>query len=352
MSDPMLTDILAQPQLLAEALQRHLTPDSAIDQTVHGILEMRPRRMILTGMGSSLFAAYPAYLQLINHGVAAIWVELSELLHYANSHIGSDTLLVVVSQSGETVEAVRLIQEHQPAALLTITNTPGSSLAHAARWVIDTGAGSEGSVATKTYATALLALTILGARLTGTSPRELANALDPAIAAAAEVALTAEAQIAALPDIWLKPGPLTLMGRGPALATALSGGLLLKETAKVPAEAMSSAQFRHGPIEMSGPGHRAIICGAGQTIGFDRKLAAELVTNQSRVLWLGSEDKDAVEMQPKTGLHAIDTILLPETAYPGLYNYIPLQILARAQALAQGITPGAFRFIGKVTVEE
>jgi fructoselysine-6-P-deglycase FrlB-like protein len=181
----ILDDILEQPQLLAQALHAHLAPNGPLDSAVRGALEMRPRRIILTGMGSSLFAAYPAYLRLLQAGLAAIWIELSELLHYAGRQIGPDTLLVVISQSGETVEALRLLEElHPSGSLLAITNNADSTLAGQARWVIATGAGAERSIATKTYTTSLLALTMLAARIAGTTPRELAGLLEPAIAAA------------------------------------------------------------------------------------------------------------------------------------------------------------------------
>ncbi len=344
MTTDILDDILDQPRMLAAALQNHLHPESAIDIAVQGILQMRPRRMILTGMGSSLFAAYPAYLRLLGAGLAAIWIELSELLHYASGQIGPDTLLVVVSQSGETVEALRLLADRRPSgSVLAITNNAESTLAKNAHWVITTGAGPELTVATKTYCAALLALTILAERIVGTTPRELAALLEPAVAAAGTVATAAQEQINNLAPEWFAPGPITLVGRGPALATALSGGLLLKETAKMPAEGMSSAQFRHGPLEISGPGHRAIVCAApGPTLALDQKLAIELQSHGSRVLLIGPPAPNA----------NIETIPLPETGGTSLYALIPLQVFARELAIRQGITPGAFRFIGKVTTDE
>jgi glutamine---fructose-6-phosphate transaminase (isomerizing) len=339
----ILDDILDQPRMLAAALKAHLEPGSPMETAVHGILQMRPRRIILTGMGSSLFASYPAYLRLLGSGAAAIWIDLSELLHYASGQIGPDTLLVIVSQSGETVEALRLLEDRRVAAsVLAVTNASDSTLARSARWVIQSGAGPELTVATKTYSASLLALTILAERLSGASPRELATMLNPAVTAAADICSTVQGQVAALPKEWLCAGPVTLVGRGPALATALSGGLLLKETAKIPAEGMSSAQFRHGPLEISGPGHRAIICtDTGPTHALDLKLAAELRANGSQTLIIGPE------------LPAdIDAVVLPDTGCTGLYALIPLQVLARELAIHQGIAPGSFRFIGKVTTNE
>ena len=337
----ILEDILVQPSLLKDALQQHLTKDSALDVAARGVMEMRPRRIVLTGMGSSLFASYGAYLHLLNVGLGAIWIPLSELLHYAAGQIGPDTLIIVVSQSGETIEALRLLADRRPNAILAVTNNAASTLAKEARWVIPSCAGPEQSVATRTYTCALLALTVLAGRIAGASPRELEGNLSPAIAAAAQVATEAPAQIAALPEFWRSDGPLTIIGRGPSLCTALSAGLLFKETAKLPVEGMSSAQFRHGPLEIAGRGHRVIICTApGPTLALDSRLAAELRHAGSDVLVIGPGEEPAPHM------------LMPESAYAELYTIIPLQLLARECALQRGIMPGSFRYIGKVTTSE
>lgn len=337
----ILDDILIQPALLEAALQQHLTKDCPLDVAARGVMEMRPRRIVLTGMGSSLFASYAAYLHLLNVGLGAIWIPLAELLHYAAGQIGPDTLIIVVSQSGETVEALRLLADRRPNTILAVTNNTESTLAREARWVIPTGAGPELSVATRTYTCSLLALTLLAGRIAGASPRELDANLSPAIAAAAQVAAQAPEQVAALPDIWRGDGPMTIIGRGPSLCTALSGGLIFKETAKFPVEGMSSAQFRHGPLEIAGPGHRAIICTApGPTLALDSRLAAELGHNGSDVLVIGPGEEPAPQ------------IALPESAYTELYAIIPLQLLARECAIQRGLDPGSFRYIGKVTTSE
>ncbi len=148
----------------------------------------------------------------------------------------------------------------------------------------------------------------------------------------------------ALPAAWLAPGPVTLVGRGPSYATALAGALLLKETAKLQAEGLSSAQFRHGPIEIAGPDHRAIVCaGSGPTCRLDARLAAELAAHGSQVLLLGP-----VDAAPE----GVVALALPDVSLPPLVEIVPLQLLARQIALEQGIAPGSFRYGSKVTTAE
>jgi glucosamine--fructose-6-phosphate aminotransferase (isomerizing) len=343
MTTDILADILAQPALLQAAASAHLMPDSALEAAVALARQHAPRRIIFTGMGSSHFAAYPAFLHLFAAGLPAVWVELADLLHYGGK-IGRDTLLVITSQSGETIEARRLLTERViEGPVIAVTNAAESTLARHAQAVILTGAGQEISVATRTYTTAQLALTLLAERIAGADSPQIAREIADTLAASEQVAQESAAQIEALPPVWFEAGPIALVGRGPSLATALSGGLLLKETAKIPAEGMSGAQFRHGPLEIAGPGQRTIICAApGPTLAFDRKMAAELRIYGGSTLLLGPLDPE----------NAGDAIIVPPVAYMPLVAIIPLQMYARELALRHGIAPGSFRYIGKVTATE
>jgi glutamine---fructose-6-phosphate transaminase (isomerizing) len=343
MTIDILPDIVEQPRLLAAAAQAHLAAGSELTAAARTLASFRGRRVLLAGMGSSSFAPYPALLRLQAAGYNVALAELAELLHFGGE-LGEDTLLVVVSQSGETVEAVRLLERRPPAGpLIAVTNTPDSTLGRAATHVVPTLAGDEKTVATRTYTTALLALTLMAELALGEAPEALGERLAPALAATEHAATAGRAAVDALPDVWLQPGPISLMARGPSLATALSGGLLFKETAKVPAEGMSTAQFRHGPIEIAETGHRAIIvAGPGDTLALDLRMAGDLRAAGSRVLVIGPADAAAAD----------DVIGLPATWLAPLAEIIPLQLLARRMALALGIAPGSFRHITKVTAKE
>lgn len=343
MTTDILFDILEQPRLLAAAAQAHLAPGSALAEAAGTLAAYRGRRVLLAGMGSSSFALYPALLRLQAAGFAAAQVELAELLHFGGP-LDADTLLVVVSQSGETVEALRLLERRPPAGpLVAVTNTPDSTLGRAATHLVPTLAGDEKTVATRTYTTSLLALSLMAELALGERPEALHERLAPTLAAVAHAAAEGRALVDGLAEAWLAPGPLTILGRGPSLATALSGGLLFKETAKIPAEGLSTAQFRHGPIEIAQPGHRAIIvAGPGDTLALDLGMARDLRAAGSQVLVVGPASADAADQ----------VIPLPPVWLAPLAEIVPLQLLARRMALGLGIAPGSFRHITKVTAKE
>jgi glucosamine--fructose-6-phosphate aminotransferase (isomerizing) len=345
MQNDILSDIDEQPERLVEALRAHVATGSQLDAAVCGLQQAQLRRIVLTGMGSSFFACYPAFLRLFEAGFAVSWIELSELLHWGGD-IGRATALVLVSQSGETVEAVRLLADRSIAGpIVAVTNTLDSTLVQRATYVVPLYAGPEQTVATKSYTTSLLALALLAGRLAGVSAGALAEGLSPTIDAVAQVCAGGSESIAHLSPAWRDAGPITLVGRGPSFATALAGGLLLKETAKISAEGLSCAQFRHGPIEIAGPGHRAIVCGEpGATLQLDARLAGELASHGSRVLLLGSTGG--------VDLPDVETVELPSTSLAPLVQIIPLQLLAREMALRQGIAPASFRYGSKVTTRE
>src|SRR6266700_8333968 len=141
-----LRDILNQPQ--------------ALEDTLAGLEELKKSRelaarlekgtfktVVLTGMGSSFHALHPLHLELINHGLTAIMVETSELVHYQSRLFDPKTLIVVVSQSGQSAEAVRLLEINRgKSSVIAITNTPDSPLAAQADATILTQAGKEFSV--------------------------------------------------------------------------------------------------------------------------------------------------------------------------------------------------------------
>jgi glucosamine--fructose-6-phosphate aminotransferase (isomerizing) len=137
--------------------------------------------------------------------------------------------------------------------------------------------------------------------------------------------------------------PLVLIGRGPSYTTALAGALNLQEAAKIPALGAHAAEFRHGPMEMAAPGLSALIfTGApGPEQELSRKLWSDLRA-RGVAAWLlaGARDDSA----------------LPSPAWAGiglpLAEIIPVQLLCVYIALKTGLTPGLFRNIGKVTVEE
>src|SRR5512143_1233468 len=130
---PYILDILSQPASLREALKRF--DASPLTPLASAIRENDFDRILLTGMGASLNAAYPAWLALANAGLPALWVDTAELIHHARGLITPHTLLWVFSQSGRSAEIISAIDFERisrPAVLLATVNDLGSPLARAA----------------------------------------------------------------------------------------------------------------------------------------------------------------------------------------------------------------------------
>lgn len=118
-------------------------------------------------MGSSLNAAYPAWLRLAALSIPAIFVNAAELLHYGQNAIGPRALLWANSQSGRSVEVVRLLDAlkgHRPAFQISMSNFLDSPMAQAADLAVPIHAGAEATVSTKTYLNMLAVLSLAAAQ--------------------------------------------------------------------------------------------------------------------------------------------------------------------------------------------
>src|SRR5260370_40472440 len=165
-----LRDILNQPQALEDTLEE-LESSKALLNLAKRLNGGSFHRIVLTGMGSSFYALHPLCLDLINQGFSAMMIETSELFHYKSRFFDPKTLIVAVSQSGQSAEMIRLIEVNQKrAAIIAVTNTPESPLALQSDAAVLTRAGDEFSVSCKTYVTALMALKWLGRLFCGGRP--------------------------------------------------------------------------------------------------------------------------------------------------------------------------------------
>ncbi len=128
-----LRDILDQPRALEETLAG-LDLSDALHRLARRLQEGEFQTVVLTGMGSSFYALHPLNLGLIHHGFTSMMVETSELLHYQNRLFDPKTLIVAVSQSGQSAEAVRLLEMNRgKSPVIAVTNTPGKSPSRTSR---------------------------------------------------------------------------------------------------------------------------------------------------------------------------------------------------------------------------
>jgi glutamine---fructose-6-phosphate transaminase (isomerizing) len=125
---------------------------------------------------------------------------------------------------------------------------------------------------------------------------------------------------------------------------ALTGGLVLKEAAKVHAEGLSAGQFRHGPVELADHNLTVVVIeGLPATAELNRRLAGDLVAYGARVCWLGSADG--------AGWPVLPAPRSSDLARP-ITEVVPFQLLSVRLAEASGLEPGLFRNGAKVTATE
>jgi glutamine---fructose-6-phosphate transaminase (isomerizing) len=343
LAGPYLSDLLAQPAAL-HAVGAALARRAPLAELAAGLRSGRYRRVVLTGMGSSLHALYPLHLRLSAAGLASSWIETSELLLGYGPLRAADTLLVAVSQSGESAEIVGLLKNADAFGhVVGVTNHPASSLGRAAGTVLPLCAGLEATVSCKTYIATLAALHWLGAALTGDDTGAALDALARVEAPMRAYLDNTDEHVAALADVVAGIRAVFVTGRGVSLATAGTGGLILKESTRQPAEGMSCAAFRHGPFEMSGDDVLVLVlAGEARVEPLHRRLVADIARGGGRAALLATTDASAEVFR----LPAVPDALRP------LVEILPVQMLSLALAARDGREAGRFERATKITTAE
>lgn len=328
----------------------------AVGRTLESLVPLRRELRTLAGdrtqvlfvaRGSSDNAAvYGRYLLETHSGVAAALAAPSVATHYGRERDLSKTLVVSLSQSGETAEIVATQEWARKcgAATVAITNDPQSALAGHADLVLVTQAGLEKAVpATKSYTTQLAALAVLATAL-APDPESLDAELfrvPEEINRQLRDHDSVEAAVAALDHT----GSTLVTGRGLVLGTALEVALKLEETCLRPVRGLSYADLRHGPIAVVGGGLVAVLVSAadGPLVGGMTDLAVDLRARDATVIGFGGDDRFRAECDV-----AVPGPTLSEPVAP-LGLVVRPQITVEALARRLGLDPDSPRGLSKVT---
>ena len=335
-------DLLDQPVALEKTLEQ-LQSSAQTKKLISQLRKGKFDSIVLTGMGSSFHGLHPLLLQLTQAGFSAVQVETSELIYYRDVLLNRKSLIVAVSQSGQSAEMIRLLkQNRRRAPIIAVTNTPDSPLAKHSEAVILTDAGTEFSVSCKTYVSALMALRFLGNEMCGTpqarTRREL-RAVVPQVRA--YLSRWKEHVESIVPKI-SHVRHLFLTGRGPSLAAVGTGALIVKESTQFPAEGLSSAAFRHGPFEMLGPESLLLIfSGDAKTRNLNERLFNEARQREGYVELVSTKKSKSAFSLPQTSPGTLPIL-----------EILPVQMLTLALSVVAGKTPGQFRFATKITTTE
>jgi glucosamine--fructose-6-phosphate aminotransferase (isomerizing) len=337
-----LHDILEQPKAIHDTVRDLRFPEelgalSAQLQT--GAI----KRIVLTGMGSSFYALWPCYLDLSAHGYEVVIAETSELLYYLPHLLADDSLLVVVSQSGRSAEVVKLLERKASGAkVVAVTNSPESPLAQESNALLLTHAGEEFSVSSKSYVTSLIALEMLSAYLRTGDIASVTKELTDLGSIAGRYLDGWREHIETLADLLAPASSIFIVGRGRSLAAVGVGALITKESVRVHAEGMSSAAFRHGPMEIL---NERVFVGVFEGASETRKLNRELVRE------IGQTGAKAELIGPEALIPALRLPLYSSRSAPTL-EILPIQMATIALGALLGIEAGRFALASKVTEVE
>jgi glutamine---fructose-6-phosphate transaminase (isomerizing) len=335
-------DILDQPRAL-RATWQSLKSSSAFTQIHERIKGKRFERLLLTGMGSSYFGLHPLAIESAEHGWTPVLLETSELIHSYPNLLTASTLAVVVSQSGRSAETLRVLEKQTDRpTIIAVTNTPDSPLAQKSDVPVVTDAGEEATVSCKTYISALMALSVVGAALCGQQAAARLQEFESTPDTVDGYLRDWEQRVTEFCEALHHVNAVFLVGRGSSLAAVGTGALTTKESDHFHAEGMSSAAFRHGPFEMLSP---EVFVGVFAGEGHNRKLNEGLVDDVRRAggksILFAADSPDAIACIPN----------VPSCVRP-ITEILPIQMMTLALAALANREAGKFERATKITAVE
>jgi len=345
MSDPrLLQDIKNQGQSLSHVLAYQLAEGRQALSEASALLRAA-RKIVVTGMGASLYASWYLQYQLAALGLNCMVADSGELLHY-QQRLCSDAVVVLVSRSGESVELIKLLPQIREISshIIAVTNDPKSTLATGADIALMIGSFDDERMAIQSYTGTLLVFALLASVVGG----ELGQVQDELLQVLETIAslLYRDLNVAEYWDGFLEPGsPIFLLGRGPSYASALEGGLLFNETAKQPAVGMTCGNFRHGAVEFVDSSFRGIVFAPqGKTRQMNLALAESFERFGGKVLVIGPREG---------GNGSLRFIDVPTSErFAPLIEIIPAQFGAFRLATLKRLPLGGLRYISQVTRDE
>ena len=356
----MEKEIYEQPAAILNTIDGRVGGDDVLDN-IFGLgsskMFSKVKRIQIVACGTSLHAGRVAANWFSSISELPTQVDYASEYRYKNPHVDKDSLLVTISQSGETADtlaALRYAQEKDYLSSLTVCNVPTSSLARESEYSIFTNAGPEiGVASTKAFTTQLAGLMLLALSLAKsrdvnpklrtrviTAMRSLADTVEETLKLKDEILEIA-------PEIASKDNALFL-GRGIFYPIAKEGALKLKEISYIHAEAYPAGELKHGPLALIDEDMPVI------ALAPESEIAEKLVSNLEEVKARGGTiyvfSDPSISMELKSGR----LIKMPKCDFlltPIIYT-IPLQILSYEVALLRGTDIDQPRNLAKsVTVE-
>ena len=360
----MRKEIFEQPKAVADTLLGRLDPDGrlVLDEIRIDDAELRRiDKIVVVACGTAFYAGLVAKYAIEHWTRIPCEVEIASEFRYRDPIITATTLVVTISQSGETADTLMAIRHarEQHAKVIAICNTNGATIPRESDAVIYTHAGPEiGVASTKGFTTQIVACYLLGLYLAqvrgtkfGDEIRGLLAELEQ-IPAQMQTVLDRLDQVAQLARDFLDRRSVLFLGRHVGYPVALEGALKLKEISYLHAEGFPAGELKHGPIALVEPGLPVFV--VVPPYGRDQ-LHDKVVSNIQEVRARGALTVVlAEEGDPQVSTHADVWVPLPKVAtlFQPLVAVIPLQFFACELATLLGHDVDQPRNLAKsVTVE-
>jgi glucosamine--fructose-6-phosphate aminotransferase (isomerizing) len=357
--DFMMKEIHEQPEALRATLADRLDADGRVDLSEMNLDFSDIDRIVIVACGTALHAGLLGKGLIERLARLPVEVAVASEYRYADPIGDERTLVVAISQSGETTDTLAAVQAARGfgGKVLAVTNTRGSLITREADAVLLTEAGPEICVAsTKAFAAQVAVLDLLAlelARVKGTLPQEDLHSLGRDLRRAPEKVAAAlallEGKMEAAVEIFEDARCSLFLGRGPAFPVALEGALKLKEISYIPSEGYAAGEMKHGPIALVDE-QCPVVAILGEGILREKTLSnvEETVARGANVVAVAREDDPAAERVGRVVLPVPDA---PEILRPLVWS-VPLQLLAHDVATERGLDVDKPRNLAKsVTVE-
>ncbi len=359
--DFMSKEMHEQPKAVADTLLDRLLPDGTLvlDEVRITNTEFRAvTKVFVVACGSSYHAGLMAKYAIEQWARLPVEIDIASEFRYRQPVLDGQTLVIGVSQSGETVDTFQAVREADRlgAKVLVITNVVDSSMARESDAVLYTRAGPEiGVAATKTHLAQITALEVLAlylAQARGTLSVAAARGLLAAMGrlpAKVEAVLARADEVAEVAGACRDSPSFIFLGRHVGYPVALEGALKLKELSYLRAEGFPAGELKHGPIALVEPG-TVVVAVATRTPVWEKLVAnvAEVKSRGATVVLVVEEDD-----QETAGL-ADHVLWVPATEhlFSPVVDVVPLQLFAYSLARLHGLDVDRPRNLAKVVTVE
>ncbi|MCK8096593.1 glutamine--fructose-6-phosphate transaminase (isomerizing) [Pseudoalteromonas sp. 1CM17D] len=354
----MLKEIYEQPLAVRNTLEGRLNDDrvsiDAFGDSAQQIFK-DVKHVQIIACGTSYHSGMVARYWLEQFAGVSCNVEIASEFRYRQSFVHENSLLVTISQSGETADtlaALRLAKEQGYMASMTICNVPGSSLVRESDLAFMTKAGAEiGVASTKAFTTQLVGLLMLTASISQEKQLDqsaIVNAIKVLPAKLEETLLLADG-IADLAEEFADKHHSLFLGRGSQYPIAMEGALKLKEISYIHAEAYAAGELKHGPLALIDADMPIIVVAPNNELLEKLKSNVEEVRARGGIIYVFA-DKDS-HFESDDTMRVINVNHTDDIIAPIVYT-LPLQLLSYYVAVIKGTDVDQPRNLAKsVTVE-